>query len=137
MTPAMTKIPPAMGIRHVALRVPELPPVERFYVELLGFKVEWRPDPDNLYLTSGTDNLAIHRVDGVTTGPVQPLDHFGIAVPKAPDVDAWADYLKGHGVKLATEPRTHRDGARSFYVDDPAGNRIQFIHHPPMSGPGV
>ena len=28
---------------------------------LLGFAVEWEPDPDNVYLTSGCDNLALHR----------------------------------------------------------------------------
>ena len=127
-------MPPTLGIRHVALRVADLPAAERFYVGVLGYAVEWRPDPDNVYLTSGADNLALHRVDAVRAGPVQPLDHFGIVVPRPADVDAWAEHLKGHGVALATEPRTHRDGARSFYVDDPAGNRIQFIHHPPISG---
>jgi hypothetical protein len=30
-------------------------------------------------------------------------------------------------------PRTHRDGARSFYCFDPAGNLVQFIYHPPIS----
>ena len=34
---------------------------------------------------------------------------------------------------LLTEPRTHRDGARSFYLEDPEGNRIQIIHHPPLT----
>lgn len=130
----MPNHPPSLGIRHVALRVTDLPAAERFYVDALGYQVEWRPDPDNVYLTTGSDNLAIHRVDGVTTGPVQPLDHFGILVARAADVDAWAAHLKARGVALATEPRTHRDGARSFYVNDPAGNRIQFIHHPPISG---
>ena len=126
--------PPTLGIRHVALRVRDLPRVERFYVESLGFRVEWRPDPDNVYLTSGADNLAIHQVAGVTPGELQPLDHFGIAVPRAADVDAWAAHLRAREVPLKTEPRTHRDGARSFYVDDPAGNRIQIIHHPPIAG---
>ena len=130
----MTGTPPSLGIRHVALRVRDLDAVERFYVDALGFAVEWRPDPDNVYLCSGADNLAIHRVPEVVAGPAQPLDHFGIVVPAAPDVDAWAAHLKARGIALATEPRTHRDGARSFYFDDPAGNRIQIIHHPPISG---
>jgi catechol 2,3-dioxygenase-like lactoylglutathione lyase family enzyme len=130
----MASLPPTQGIRHVALRVPDLEPVERFYVDVLGYRVEWRPDPDNVYLTTGADNLALHRVTGVTGGPVQPLDHFGIVVPQQADVDAWAAHLTAHGVPLATEPRTHRDGARSFYVDDPAGNRLQIIFHPPISG---
>ena len=29
----------------------------------MGMQVEWRPDPDNVYLTSGNDNLALHRVE--------------------------------------------------------------------------
>jgi catechol 2,3-dioxygenase-like lactoylglutathione lyase family enzyme len=118
----------------VALRVRDLARAEAFYVEHLGYRVEWRPDPDNVYLTAGTDNLAIHRVDAVRGGVDQPLDHFGIVVRAAADVDAWAEHLRARGVALATEPRTHRDGARSFYFDDPEGNRIQIIHHPPISG---
>ena len=51
----------ALGLRHVALAVCDMAVCERFYVELLGMRVEWRPDPDNLYLTSGSDNLALHR----------------------------------------------------------------------------
>ena len=35
--------------------------MKRFYTDLLGFAVEWEPDPDNIYLSSGIDNLALHR----------------------------------------------------------------------------
>ena len=35
--------------------------MRRFYVDLLGFAVEWEPDADNVYLSSGIDNLALHR----------------------------------------------------------------------------
>jgi catechol 2,3-dioxygenase-like lactoylglutathione lyase family enzyme len=34
---------------------------------------------------------------------------------------------------LAAEPKTHRDGARSFYFRDPDGLLIQLIYHPPIS----
>ena len=44
------------GLRHVALYVSEFDACERFYTELLGMEVEWRPDEDNLYLSSGNDN---------------------------------------------------------------------------------
>ena len=52
------------GLRHVALQVHNLEACERFYTELLGMRSEWRPDMDNVYLTSGNDNLALHRVAG-------------------------------------------------------------------------
>ena len=108
--------------------------MKRFYVDLLGFTVEWEPDGDNVYLTSGTDNLALHRAPS-TDRPATPgvLDHLGLVVRQADDVDRWAAFLEAHGVALIARPRTHRDGARSCYVSDPEGNRIQIIHHPPIS----
>ena len=105
----------------------------RFYVNLLGFDVEWEPDGDNVYLTSGADNLALHRAPTGGGARETALDHVGILVREAPDVDAWAAFLRDQGVALHGEPRSHRDGARSFYLDDPDGNRVQIIYHPPIS----
>lgn len=108
----------------------DLAAAERFYVGVLGYRVEWRPDPDNLYLTLGGDNLALHKAPREGSGA---LDHFGILLKRPQDVDAWAEHLKARGIALAKEPKTHRDGARSFYARDPEGNLIQFIHHPPIA----
>ena len=56
----MTERPPHLGLHHVALTVQNLSAARHFYVELLGFEVEWEPDADNIYLSSGSDNLALH-----------------------------------------------------------------------------
>ena len=125
---------PHLGLRHLALFVRNFDATKRFYVELLGYRVEWEPDPDNVYLCSGSDNLALHRAPSDGSVRESSLDHFGLVVRTPDDVDDWARFLEGHGVSLATQPRTHRDGARSFYLPDPDGNRIQIIHHPPISG---
>src|SRR6185503_12954099 len=111
--------PTHAGLRHVALNARDLDAMKTFYVDLLGFVVEWQPDPDNIYLTSGRDNLALHRAaDGrSTTG--QALDHLGVIVTAAEDVDRWAAFLESRGVAIAAAPKTHRDGARSCYVRDP------------------
>ena len=111
--------------------------MRRFYTDVLGFDVEWEPDGDNVYLTSGADNLALHRAPAAgRPGPAAggALDHLGLLVRRADDVDAWAGYLERRGVALDAPPRTHRDGARSLYVSDPDGNRVQIIHHPPIAG---
>jgi catechol 2,3-dioxygenase-like lactoylglutathione lyase family enzyme len=126
------------GIRHVALLCGDITAMERFYCDLLGYQVEWRPSPGELYLTRGEDNLALHaRPDGASAsgkGPADSrLDHIGLLLDKPDDVDAWAAHLRAMGAKLDTEPRTHRDGARSFYTRDPEGNRLQFLYHPPLS----
>ena len=126
---------PHSGMRHVALRVEDMAACEHFYVDLLGMKVEWRPDADNLYLSSGCDNVALHRASGPVGEAVrQRLDHIGFVVDELDQVDAWYLYLTFHKVVVKTAPITHRDGARSFYLLDPAGTTIQVIYHPPISG---
>jgi catechol 2,3-dioxygenase-like lactoylglutathione lyase family enzyme len=122
-----------LGMRHVALNVRDLAACEAFYAGLLGMVEEWRPDPDNLYLTSGNDNLALHRVAGhEPAAKGQRLDHIGFFVASAGEVDAWYEFLKENNVAIMAAPRTHRDGARSFYCSDPEGTVVQVIHHPPI-----
>jgi catechol 2,3-dioxygenase-like lactoylglutathione lyase family enzyme len=131
----MNRPNPTAGMRHVALNVADVAACERFYVKLMGMSVEWRPDADNVYLTSGNDNLALHRgADTFQPDGPQRLDHIGFIVDRPEDVDAWFAFLKSGGVTMKTEPRTHRDGARSFYCVDPGGNAVQIIFHPPISG---
>jgi catechol 2,3-dioxygenase-like lactoylglutathione lyase family enzyme len=124
-----TSRPPLLGIRHVALFVRDLEAAERFWVDVMGYEVEWRPDADNVYLHGGSDNLAIHR--GTPSGG-GPLDHIGLAVPTAQAVDAWAVHLAARGVSLEKAPKTHRDGSRSLYFRGPESLLIQIIHHAPM-----
>jgi catechol 2,3-dioxygenase-like lactoylglutathione lyase family enzyme len=135
--------PAHAGLRHLALNVRNLEEMKRFYVDVLGFAVEWEPDADNVYLSSGTDNLALHRIPGSPrrsedasnreTRAPSALDHLGILVRQGDDVDRWAAYLEARGVELTAKARTHRDGARSCYFKDPDGNTVQIIHHPPIS----
>jgi catechol-2,3-dioxygenase len=124
--------PQHAGMRHVALNVLDLSLVESFYVDLLGFSVEWRPDEDNVYLSSGVDNLALHKVAD-TGSKAQALAHTGIIVDKIEQVDEWYDYLLENGVKMFSQAKTHRDGARSFYCSDPERVVVQIIFHPPLS----
>jgi catechol 2,3-dioxygenase-like lactoylglutathione lyase family enzyme len=144
--------PTHAGLRHLALNVHDFDAMRHFYVDLLGFVVEWEPDADNLYLSSGIDNLALHRSAEASRSSerdasrstdqrnarLQPsdsaLDHLGLIVRTADDVDRWAAFLESQSVVLDAKPRTHRDGARSCYFSDPDGNKIQIIHHPPIAG---
>jgi catechol 2,3-dioxygenase-like lactoylglutathione lyase family enzyme len=124
-----------LGLRHVALNVRDVRKSLEFYSEILGLKLEWMPDPENAYLTSGHDNLALHQLPaGAEPGAVQMVHHIGFVVGRPEDVDHWAGRLRTRGVPLAQEPKTHRDGARSFYFHDPDGMLIQLIYHPPISG---
>jgi catechol 2,3-dioxygenase-like lactoylglutathione lyase family enzyme len=128
-----TRPPATTGMRHVALNVAKLEETEHFYVELLGMQVEWRPDEDNIYLTSGNDNLALHRAEPGDCA--QHLDHIGFIIPVMQQVDEWYTFLTANDIEIFKPPRTHRDGARSFYCRDPDGNVVQIIYHPPLAPP--
>jgi catechol 2,3-dioxygenase-like lactoylglutathione lyase family enzyme len=134
-----------LGMRHVALNVKDPQASKEFYMRVLKMQLEWEPDPENVYLTSGgEDNLAIHKAPShKTASPKTPfdeeassgqrLDHIGFALPTMADVDAWYEWVKSHDVKILREIKTHRDGARSFYMADPDGVVIQMIYHPPIA----
>ena len=97
-------------------------------------KIEWQPDPDNIYLSSGNDNLALHRAKKPTAEVGQRLDHIGFILATPEEVDQWHEFFVSKAVKILMPPKTHRDGARSFYCSDPDGIAVQMIYHPPISG---
>lgn len=120
-----------LGLRHLALYVRNLEACTEFYTQILGMKIDWQPDADNIYLSTGHDNLALHRADPhFAPNQWQHLDHFGFMIPSKAEVSEWYDYMKTAGVSMKSEVKSHRDGATSFYCSDPEGNIIQMIHCP-------
>ncbi len=127
---------PTRGLRHVALNVADVATSVAFYTALFGMRVVWQPDAENAYLSSGCDNLALHRaLPGPHAGQAagQRLDHFGFVVAQPGDVDRAAEVLAARQVSVVTAPRTHRDGSRSLYCKDPDGNLIQVLYEPSLS----
>lgn len=132
-----------LGLRHVAIQVADPQKSKEWYMRVLKMDLEWEPDVENVYLTSGGhDNLAIHKSptqagrENPGTGardPGQLLDHLGFALPTMEDVDAWYKWVQSQNVKILREIKTHRDGARSFYMQDLDGVVIQMIYHPPIA----
>ena len=122
------------GMRHLALKVSDVDRAKDFYVRVFGMKLVWQPDPDNAYLSSGCDNLALHRGDSEkTAGDAQRLDHLGFIVPTIADVEAGYAWAQSSGVEIVHELKHHRDGSVSFYIRDPDGNVIQALYEPNIS----
>ena len=131
------------GLRHVALRVTNLARTRAFYEQLLGMKVVWEPDADNVYFSSGTDNLALHQISqGELAAYRHPtgqlLDHIGVILENPQAVNQMhqeiAPKIESLGGRIAKEPKQHRDGSYSFYFADPDGNLIQALYEPAISG---
>ena len=128
-------LPPLRGLRHLALRVRDMSKAKEFYVKFFGMKVVWEPDLENCYLSSGTDNLALHQStdQSETAGSSGPLDHFGFVAETPAEVDDWAQWAMRNGAHIVKPPRQHRDGSYSCYLADPDGNSIQILYEPSIS----
>ena len=122
-----------LGMRHIAINVRNAQASKDFYCKALKMTVEWEPDSKSVYLTSGgQDNLALHQADAPLHKP-GALNHIGFFVSSLDEVDAWYEHIKSCGAKIVKEIKTHRDGARSFYFEDPDGTIIQLLYHIPVA----
>ncbi|MCE3223390.1 MAG: putative Glutathione transferase FosA [Nitrospira sp.] len=135
-------MPTHRGLRHLALRVTNLARSRAFYERYLAMKVIWQPDPENVYFSSGSDNLALHQIASNEIGQYQPprgqlLDHFGVILESPAHVDdLFRDVQQDaaqYGATIAKPPTQHRDGSYSFYFTDPDGNVIQALYEPTLS----
>jgi catechol 2,3-dioxygenase-like lactoylglutathione lyase family enzyme len=126
----------------VALRVTNLARSRAFYEALLGMQVVWEPDADNVYLSSGTDNLALHQISAAELDAYRPpqaqlLDHMGVILEDREAVDGMyreiETKVESMGGTIAKPPKQHRDGSYSFYFSDPDGNLIQALYEPTIS----
>ncbi|HKQ35404.1 MAG TPA: VOC family protein, partial [Nitrospiraceae bacterium] len=107
------------GLRHVALRVTNLARARLFYEQLLGMKVVWEPDPDNVYFSSGSDNFALHQIPASELAAYQPLtgqalDHIGVILESPEAVDRMYREVEPRllelGGQVVKPPKQHRDG---------------------------
>jgi len=120
------------GLRHLALKVSDVDRAVAFYSRVFGMRVVWQPDPDNAYLSSGSDNLALHR-GTYGDADAQALDHFGFIAASIAEVEAAWTWAQGEGLDVAHPLKHHRDGSVSFYIRDPDRNTIQILYEPAIS----
>lgn len=127
---------PLRGLRHLALKVTDIGRSRRFYEGILGMRIVWEPDAENLYLSLGSDNLALHQIppgETLAAESQQRLDHFGFIAENESIVDAMARKMEAAGVPIVKPVKRHRDGSYSFYMADPDGNVIQILYEPNIS----
>lgn len=127
------------GMRHLALKVTDLARSRKFYEEFFGMKVVWEPDPENVYLSSGPDNLALHQippadVSRYRSAKNQLLDHLGFIMDSPASVDRLLQQAERAGASIVKPAKQHRDGSYSFYMADPDGNVVQVLYEPNISG---
>jgi len=98
-------------------------------------EVVWEPDEKSVYLSTGTDNLALHEFAWLTepSPGAQHLDHLGFIIDRIETVRDLEREFRAKQVKIIHPFKNHRDGSASFYCADPDGVVIQLLYEPHLS----
>jgi catechol 2,3-dioxygenase-like lactoylglutathione lyase family enzyme len=107
-----------------ALRITNYQRSKTFYVEQLGFRVEWehRFEPNfPVFMSLARDGMQIYLTEHRGDCQVGGLVHFVVE-----DVDAWFREFTTRGVK-PTEPPNNDLGFLNMTVTDPDGNQLRFM----------
>lgn len=111
--PLRKKLSPAIPI----LRVEDLDASVTYYVERLGFQLQWRSDP---LASVGRDSTSIMLAEG---DQGQPGTWVWIA---ASDVDELYGEFEARGARLRHPPANYPWGSRECQVTDPDGHVLRF-----------
>lgn len=116
------------------LRVVDLERAVRFYVEKLGFTLQFRAEDFYVGLSGGGAMLHLKRVD--SPDPSIPFvvhgDHLHLYLTVR-DLDAAFSELAGNA-EIVSGIATKPWGAREFTIRDPDGHTIYFAEDPSPSG---
>ena len=130
-----------VAIDHVVLRVTDLGRMVRFYIDVLGAKLEKEQEDIGLYqLRVGTSLVDLVPVDsklgqmgGAAPGSqARNLDHVAFRVLPW-DGDAILQQLRSHGIEGEIKSRYGAEGdGPSIYLTDPEGNGLE-LKGPPWA----
>ena len=104
------------------LRMTDYARSKRFYVEGLGFQVDWehRFEPGfPVFAQVSRDGLAFFLTEHKGDCPVGGLVHLYV-----PDVDAWFEEFRQKGIRVQEPPNECLQGPRSMTILDPDGNKL-------------
>jgi 2,3-dihydroxybiphenyl 1,2-dioxygenase len=115
------------GLGHVVLLVPDAAQAERFYTDVLGFRLSDRIEGDGMSLRFLHCNPRHHTVALAQVPGMVGLHHLMLEVRSLDDVGNTLDLCRRRGVPVATELGRHsNDLMTSFYLRTPSGFEIEY-----------
>ena len=145
LSPKVANVPASKQIGlhmiHAGFVVKDLAAENRFYVDLLGFRLYWQGG----FKDDGTDWYELQVADGpdwieyMLNIPAN-ADHHELGVQNhfsfgVKDVHTAAAELRARGLKTFDGPEVGRDGKDSLDAYDPDGTRVEIMEFTPVQKP--
>ena len=122
--PARPKI---TGVSHLAVYTSDAAATEHYYTAVIG--AVKMPDSENpkgvRYMLSGTQFVEVLPLPA--DAGINRMDHAAL---NTTDAEGMRKYLAAKGWKVPAAITKGSDGGKWFAVDDPEGNKIQFVQPP-------
>jgi len=112
------------GIEHTAIATPDPEKLAQWYVDHLGFVVNYRYDRNVFVEAPNGTMLEIIPSEGPQKMKDPGIRHLAIAVD---DFDAAYQQLRSRGVRFVTDP-ADLQGNRLVFFEDADGNLVHLIH---------
>jgi lactoylglutathione lyase len=128
-------------ISHVALIVKDLDRSLDFYGRLLGFKKLYELAGEakgvqfkSVYLQISRDQF-LELFPGGTTESPWSMQRIGVShlCLEVDNLDESVKLMEANGIPFLITPRIGQDRTRLFWVEDPDGNKIEFMQFQPDS----
>ena len=120
--------PPPSSVLETGLYARDLARAEQFYGTVLGLEVLWREEGRHVFFRCGTGTVLVFKAGVTQMSETVPhgstgAGHVAFAV-QTDRLAAWRRRFARHEVDIEHEEKW-RDGQRSMYVRDPAGNSVE------------
>jgi catechol 2,3-dioxygenase-like lactoylglutathione lyase family enzyme len=119
--------PQITGISHLAVYASDPAATEHYYTAVIG--AVKMPDPENpkgvRYMLSGTQFVEVLPLPA--NAGIDRMDHAAL---NTSDAEGMRKYLAAKGWKVPAAVTKGSDGGKWFTVEDPEGNKIQFVQPP-------
>ena len=121
--------PRITGVSHLSIYTSDGAKTEHFYVHDLG--AVKRADPENAagvrYYFSPIQFVEVLPLPATQPDPKNRMDHVAF---NTTDARLLRQYLAAHDVHVPAQVEKASDGSSWFQLEDPEGNKIQFIQPP-------
>lgn len=124
--------PKITGISHLAVYTSDAAATDHYYREVIGAAKQ--PDPENpagvKYALSATQYVEVLPLPA--NAGINRMDHAAL---NTSDAEGMRKYLAAKGWKTPASVTKVKDGSRRFAVNDPEGNKIEFVQPPASAKP--